>query len=273
MDATTVDNETATMNASNTAHDLSVNTAGTSASLSDAGTGTLYGIGVGTGDPELLTLKALRLIQAAPVICYLINHEGHSQARHIARLAFTDGNLGQQEIPVTMPMELDRQAANRAYDQAAAAMRAHLNAGRDVAFLCEGDPLFFGSFAYVLERLQPQFNCQIVPGISTIHSASAALVAPLTRLKDSLVVISGRHDDAYIRQVLRDFDSIVIMKVARQRQRLRLLLEECGRLHEARYMAYLGREQECIVHDLRELPAEGGVYFSVMLVTRAEDTP
>ena len=230
--------------------------------------GTLWGIGVGTGDPELLTLKALRLIKAAPVVCYLINHEGHSQARHIAQLAFESGNPQQQEIPVTMPMDFDRKAANQAYDQAAAAISEHLAAGRDVAFLCEGDPLFFGSFAYLLERLQDEYPCQIVPGISTIHTASAALVAPLTRLSDSLVVISGRHSDDYIRQVLQDFDSIVIMKVARQRQRLRQLLEECGRLDEARYMEYLGREQECIVHDLRELPDEGGVYFSVMLVTR-----
>lgn len=230
--------------------------------------GTLWGIGVGTGDPELLTLKALRLIKASPVVCYLINHEGHSQARQIAQLAFESGNPNQQEIPITMPMDLDRKAANQAYDQAAVAISEYLAAGRDVAFLCEGDPLFFGSFAYLLERLRDQYTCQIVPGISTIHTASAALVAPLTRLSDSLVVISGRHQDDYIRQVLRDFDSIVIMKVARQRQRLCQLLEECGRLEDARYMEYLGREQECIVHDLRELPDEGGVYFSVMLVTR-----
>ncbi len=234
--------------------------------------GTLWGIGVGTGDPELLTLKALRLIKTAPAVCYLINHEGYSQARHIAQLAFESGNPGQQEIPVTMPMDLDRKAANAAYDRAAEAISKHLAAGRDVAFLCEGDPLFFGSFAYLLERLQDEFSCKIVPGISTIHTASAALVAPLTRLKDSLVVISGRHEDEYIRKVLQDFDSIVIMKVARQRQRLRQLIEESGRLDDARYMEYLGREQECIVHDLCELPDEGGVYFSVMLITRSGST-
>lgn len=234
-------------------------------------TGTLYGVGVGTGDPELLTLKALRLIQAAPVVCYLINHQGYSQARHIAQLAFTTPNAEQQELPVTMPMALDRQAANQAYDQAAVSLRDHLDAGRDVVFLCEGDPLFFGSFAYLLERLQPYYPCQIVPGISTIHTASAALVEPLTRLSDSLVVISGRHDDDYIRKVLQDFDSVVIMKVARQRQRLRQLLIETGRIKEARYMEYLGREQETIVHDLHTLPDSGGVYFSVMLVTRQPD--
>ena len=201
---------------------------------------TLYGVGVGTGDPELLTLKALRLIREAPVVCYLINHQGYSQARQIAQLAFETANPGQLELPVTMPMELDRKAANLAYDQAASAIREHLAAGRNVVFLCEGDPLFFGSFAYLLERLQGDYNCAIVPGISTIHTASAAQVSPLTRLSDSLAVISGRHSDDRIRQALLNFDSVVVMKVARQRRRLQTLLEETGRLGDACYMGISG---------------------------------
>ncbi len=234
-------------------------------------TGTLYGVGVGTGDPELLTIKALRLIRSAPVVCYLVNHQGHSQARNIARLAFEKPNADQQELTVTMPMELDRNAANQVYDQATANIRNHLDTGRNVVFLCEGDPLFFGSFTYLLERLQAHYPCKVVPGISTIHTASAALIEPLTRLNESLVVISGRHDDDYIRQALQDFDSVVIMKVAKQRQRLRRLLIETDRIKEARYMEYLGREQEKIVHDLHELPDDGGLYFSVILVTRQSD--
>lgn len=233
--------------------------------------GTLYGVGVGTGDPELLTLKALNTIKAASVVCYLCNLEGYSQARHIARFAFDSPNPKQQEFPITMPMALDRSAANRAYDEAAATLQTHLDAGEDVAFLCEGDPLFFGSFAYLLERLQKHYPCKVIPGISTLHTASAALVEPLTKLSDSLVVISGRHDDDYIRNVLEDFDTVVIMKVAKQRQRLRQLLIETGRIADARYMEYLGREQEQIVHDLHELPESGGVYFSVMVVMRQAD--
>ncbi len=216
--------------------------------------GVLYGVGVGTGDPELLTLKALRIIREAPIVCYLVNHQGYSQARQIAQLAFTSGNPQQQEIPITMPMALDRKAA--------------LAAGQDVAFLCEGDPLFFGSFAYLLERLQAQVTCRIVPGISTIHTASATLTTPLTRLSDSLAVISGRHDEAKIRHTLAEYDSVVIMKLAGHRKRLRRLLEESGRLDEACYMEYLGREQERIVRDFTTLPDNESVYFSVVVVTR-----
>lgn len=230
--------------------------------------GVLYGVGVGTGDPELLTLKALRIIREAPAVCYLVNHQGYSQARQIAQLAFTSGNPQQQEIPITMPMALDRKAAGRAYDQAADRISRHLAAGQDVAFLCEGDPLFFGSFAYLLERLQAQVTCRIVPGISTIHTASAALTTPLTRLSDSLAVISGRHDEDKIRHTLAEYDSVVIMKVAGHRKRLRRLLEESGRLDEAYYMEYLGREQERIVQDFTTLPDDESVYFSVVVVTR-----
>lgn len=230
---------------------------------------TLYGVGVGTGDPELLTLKAVRIIQQAGVVCYLVNQQGESQARQIARLAFDAPVAGRVELPVMMPMALDRQGANQAYDQAATAISLHLDQGRDVAFLCEGDPLFFGSFAYLLERMQGQYDCQVVPGISTIHTASAALVSPLTRLSDSLVVISGRNDDAFIRQALEQHDTVVIMKVAGHRQRLKQLLQTTGRVDDACYLEYLGREPQRIVRDVLALTDEESVYFSVLLVSRA----
>ena len=231
---------------------------------------TLYGVGVGTGDPELLTLKAARLIRQAPVVAYLVNHQGYSQAKDIARLAFEGALPEQRLLPVVMPMELDRKAANLAYQQAASAIAAELDVGHDVVFLCEGDPLFFGSFAYLLERLQPRYTCQVVPGISTIHTVSAALCAPLTRLRESLAVISGRHEDTFIRQVLEQHDSVVIMKVAGHRQRIKQLLQETGRMQDARYLEYLGRENERIVVDVATLDEQTSVYFSVLLVSRRD---
>ncbi|MGB7391454.1 SAM-dependent methyltransferase, partial [Marinomonas sp.] len=147
--------------------------------------GRFIGVGVGPGDPELITLKALRLIQGASVVSYLANGEGNSQAKNIACEAFSGVTHQQNEIAIVMPMSTDREEANKAYDGGAQAIADELENGRDVVFLCEGDPLFFGSFAYLLERLEGQFSCQVVPGVSSINAASSALNHPLTVLKES----------------------------------------------------------------------------------------
>ena len=231
---------------------------------------TFYGVGVGPGDPELITLKALRLIQGARVVAYLANDEGSSQARAIAREAFVDQSTEQIEIPICMPMSTNRSLANKAYDEGAALIRQQLEAGHNVVFLCEGDPLFFGSFTYLLERLQGEFACQVVPGISSVNAAAAELKHPLTMLKESFVVVSGRHTDEQIRTALNDHDSVVIMKAGRARPRILALLNETGRAEDARYLEYIGRENQRIESDLARLPREAGPYFSLFVVTRQE---
>lgn len=232
--------------------------------------GCFYGVGVGPGDPELITLKALRLIQNAAVVSYLANDSGQSQARAIACEAFANVRTEQVEIAINMPMSIDRRLANQAYDEGAEQIRQQLEAGRDVVFLCEGDPLFFGSFAYLLERLQSGFECQVVPGISSVHAASAALQAPLTMLKESFVVVSGRHSDEQIRTALQQHDSVVIMKAGQARPRILALLEETGRNNDARYLEYIGRENQRVESSISALMNEPGPYFSLFVITRQE---
>lgn len=233
--------------------------------------GTFIGVGVGPGDPELITLKALRLIQRAPVISFLVNEKGHSQGKTIAREAF-DGRdcSAQQELPVVMPMSTDRSLANAAYDQAATAIAEQLDQGLDVVFICEGDPLFFGSFAYLLERLENNYTTQVVPGISSVNASASALQLPLTMLKESFAVISGRHREARIRQTLEHHDSVVIMKAGRARPRILKALRETGRLAEANYLENIGRADEVILKDISALADEAGPYFSLFVILRAE---
>ncbi len=234
--------------------------------------GRLIGVGVGPGDPELITLKAFRLIQSAEVVSYLTNPEGVSQAKHIAGEAFESICHDQEQIGILMPMSMDRDAANLAYDAGAFAIRKALDKGKDVVFLCEGDPLFFGSFAYLMERLEAVYECVVVPGVSSIHAAASALKHPLTMLKESFAVVSGRHTDHQIEQALKQHDSVVIMKAGRERPRILSLLESTQRLNDAQYLEYIGRDNEYICTDVSELGIESGPYFSLFVVTRTANT-
>jgi precorrin-2/cobalt-factor-2 C20-methyltransferase len=137
-----------------------------------------------------------------------------------------------------------------------------------VVFLCEGDPLFFGSFAYLLIRLEADYACAVVPGISSVNASSAALCLPLTVLSESFAVISGRHGEAQLVDVLNTHDSVVIMKAGRARPRILSALVSTGRTGDARYLEYIGRDNEMIETDVARLAPEAGPYFSIFVVTR-----
>jgi len=228
--------------------------------------GKLIGVGVGPGDPELMTLKAFRLLQQVEVICYLTNNDNVSQARMIASDAIAARKSPAIEIGIVMPMSKDRTLANQAYDDGATRVQQQLEQGKDVVFICEGDPLFFGSFSYLLERLQEQFVCEVVPGIASINAAASALVSPLTALTDSFAVVSGRHSDEFLRQTLAEHDSVVIMKAGQSRPRILTALAATGRTQDASYLEYISREQQVIEKDVTKLANEVGPYFSLFVV-------
>ncbi|CAM3139093.1 precorrin-2 C(20)-methyltransferase [Moritella viscosa] len=228
--------------------------------------GKLIGVGVGPGDPELMTLKAFRLLQKVDVICYLTNNDNISQAKMIASDAIDARKSPAIEIGIVMPMSKDRTLANQAYDDGAARVQQQLELGKDVVFICEGDPLFFGSFSYLLERLEAQFVCEVVPGITSINAASSALVSPLTALTDSFAVVSGRHSDEFLRQTLSEHNSVVIMKAGQSRPRILAALAATGRMQDASYLEYISREQQIIENDVTKLAHEAGPYFSLFLV-------
>ena len=235
-------------------------------------TGTFIGVGVGPGDPELMTLKAFRLISQADVLCFLVDSQGKSHAKSIAAEAIAANNLAVQYIPILMPMNKDRRLANQHYDQASDAIQSQLALGKNVVFLCEGDPLFFGSYSYLLERIEDHFLCQVVPGISSVNAAASALVQPLTRLTDAFAVVSGRHSAEFLRSTLRQYDSVVIMKAGQARGRIIQALADTKRSQDASYLAYIGREQEVIEHDISQLSSDAGPYFSLFVVCKKERT-
>ena len=230
-------------------------------------TATLYGVGVGPGDPELLTLKAVRILQRVPVVAYPATPQGSAQARDIA----AEWLAGKREIPITMPCMLDRGPVNQGYDEAAIAIAAELAAGHDVAILCEGDPLFYGSFSYLLQRLGERFPCVVIPGINSVSAAAAAAATPLITGEQRLTVIPATVGDEALRQTLLNNDSVAILKPGRHRPRLLELLRETGRTADTLYIEQASRPGQRIIQRFEDIPATPGPYFALFLIVRPEN--
>jgi len=235
--------------------------------MSDMDSGIFFGIGVGPGDPELLTMKAFRLIVEADCIAYLVNGLGESQAANIAAMALAVCQHTPR-ITIPMPMKIERDDANRAYDAAAEQIRQRVEAGEKVVFLCEGDPLLFGSFNYLLERLH-DLPCEVVPGISSVNAAAAVALQPLAQLDSQLAIISARSSDEQILEALNKHDSVVILKAGPNRAQLLQLLRDAGRYEDATYIEYATRENQKVITDLDLLTSDKGPYFSLLLISGA----
>lgn len=224
-----------------------------------------YGVGVGTGDPELLTLKAVRCIESADIVCYLKTSTGQTLARDIAQ-----AHLGtQNEFAIVMPpMQIERTQINQAYDTAAQQIADYLQQGQSVAFLCEGDPFFFGSYIYLYQRLVKSFTCRTIAGISSIHASAALAGIPLVQQNDDLAVLSSRHTDQVILSALENFASVVIMKAGKHRPRLCKLIQTAQRSEDACYIERAGQKGERIEYSIKTLSKASGDYFSLFLVTK-----
>jgi precorrin-2/cobalt-factor-2 C20-methyltransferase len=224
-------------------------------------TGTLYGLGVGPGDPELLTLKALRVLQACPVVAYPAPDHGQSFARGICAEHLTGE---QTEVPIVVPMRVARFPAQEVYDEAAQTLRGHLDAGRDVAVLCEGDPFFYGSFMYLFQRLAADYRWEVVPGVSSLMTSAAVLGQPLAARNDLLTVVPGPSSDSVIRDALTRSDALAFIKVGRHFARLKALIKQAGMLDRAVYLERVSLEEQRIL-PLSEA-GNDAPYFSMILI-------
>jgi precorrin-2/cobalt-factor-2 C20-methyltransferase len=228
-------------------------------------TGQLYGIGVGPGDPELLTLKALRLLRAAPVIAYPAPETGASLARAIVA-EWLDS--GKREIAIRFPMR-PGPPPEAIYDEAAARLSAALDEGDDIAFLCQGDPLFYGSFAGIYLRLAPRYEVTIVPGVSSLTACAAAAGLPLVQRDATLSVIPATLAEDELVRRLAASEMVAIIKIGRHFAKLRRVLDELGLLDDAVYVERATLPNQRIAR-LAEIDPATVPYFAMALVCRGE---
>jgi precorrin-2/cobalt-factor-2 C20-methyltransferase len=228
-------------------------------------TGRLYGLGLGPGDPELVTLKALRLLRAAPVVAYPAPETGDSFARRIVAEWLLPT---QREIAIRFPMRPGPPPA-AIYRDAAAEIAGVLDAGEDVAYLCQGDPLFYGSFAGLLEALAPPYPVIVVPGVTSPTACAAAAVMPLVRRDEALSVIPATLPEDELARRIAAADAAAIVKLGRHFPKLRRVLENLQLLDNAVYVEHATWPNERVIPVAAVDPASVP-YFATALVRRRD---
>jgi precorrin-2/cobalt-factor-2 C20-methyltransferase len=233
----------------------------------DQAVSTLYGLGVGPGDPELMTVKAWRIIGQVPVIAYPVANDSDSLARRIAS-PFIPEDVFELKLPV--PMRVEREPAREAYEDAARLIAEQLDLGKDVAFLCEGDPFFYGSFMYVHERLQRSHKVMVVPGVTSLTACAAAIGRPLAARNDLLKVIPAPLDEARLTEEIAAAEAVAIIKVGKHFDKVRRVLRALDVADRAIIIERATRHDERILA-LDELPEGERPYFSTILVYKGSE--
>ncbi|WP_141007128.1 precorrin-3B C(17)-methyltransferase [Nocardioides humi] len=232
--------------------------------------GRFHVVGIGPGDPELITRKAERLIGAAAVVAFHAGVRKESHARRIAAHLIPAGAVEEElRYPVTTGTT-DHPggyvgALADFYDDCEARLAAHLDAGRDVVLLAEGDPLFYGSSMYLVDRFRDRFAVDVVPGVPAFAAATATVPAPLVRQTDVLTVLPGTLPEPELARRLADTDGAVIMKLGRTFPAVRSALASAGRLEGALYVERASQPEERWL-PVAEVDADAVPYFSLIVV-------
>lgn len=232
--------------------------------------GTLYGVGLGPGDPELVTVKAARIIGEADVVAYHSARHGRSIARRIAEPYLRAGQLEEHLVYPVTTETTDHPggyagAMEDFYREAADRIAAHLAAGRDVALLAEGDPLFYSSYMHMHTRLTARFDAVIVPGVTSVSAASAAIATPLVTGEEVLSVLPGTMPVRELARRLADADAAVVMKLGRTYPQVREALSMAGRLDEAFYVERASTDAQRVL-PAGEVDVDTVPYFSIAVV-------
>jgi len=242
-----------------------------------AKTGRLIGVGTGPGDPDLLTLKAVRALEAADVVAYFAKRGSNGNARGIVGPHFREAWI---ELPLVYPVTTEihkdsreyREAIAGFYEESAHRVEAHLEKGRTVAVLSEGDPLFYGSYMHLHVRLAGRWPTEVIPGVTAMSGCWSQTGTPIVQGDDILTVLPGTLSEFELTRRLADTDAAVIMKVGRNLPKIRKALASTGLLDRA---IYVERGTMANTNSLRlaDKADDEAPYFSIVLVPGWADKP
>ncbi len=225
-------------------------------------TGTLYGVGLGPGDPELMTLKAARILARTKVIAYPRAIKGEPLARRIADAYLHDSK---KEIVFDLAMTTDKHPDHAAYDAAATQIGAMLESGEDVAVLCEGDPFFYGSFMYLFNRLSDRFKTEVIPGVNSVNASADVALMPLVSGSEVFCVLPARLSPTDLRRRLLDCQAAAIIKIGRHGEKVIDLLRELDLLDNAYCVEYATMQSQKVAKASQVDPAKIP-YFATIIV-------
>jgi precorrin-2/cobalt-factor-2 C20-methyltransferase len=232
--------------------------------------GRLIGVGVGPGDPELLTLKAVRALECADAIAHFAKHGHASYARTIVARHLRAG-IDEMSLLYPVTTELPKNCAayrdqiRNFYDESAATIAVRLDAGCRVAVICEGDPLFYGSFMHLHARLAPHYPTEVIAGVSGMSGGWSAVGMPIAQGDDVLVVLPATLPPCELERRLGDADAVVIMKIGHHLAKVRRALERSGRLERAIYVER-ATTADAQIRPLIDKPDDSAPYFALVLV-------
>ncbi|KAA0891766.1 precorrin-2 C(20)-methyltransferase [Oryzomonas rubra] len=229
---------------------------------------TIFAVGVGPGDPELLTRKAERVLRQADVILAPVSNPSEASVALATIRGFLDESR-QEVIVHQFPMTSDKARLLHAWQEAAALIAVRAEDGKDVAFVTIGDPLFYSTFIYlqrILREICPQIPIEIVPGISSVNAAAAAAGIPLVEADEKMAVIPATAGVEKIAEALARFETVVLLKVKPVFGDILELIRQTGREQSTVFVERVGSDRQKVLTDFAEIAAHAPDYLSLMII-------
>ena len=232
--------------------------------------GVLYGVGVGPGDPELLTLKAVRILSSAKVIA-IPKSKGDADSMALSVIEKAVDLKDKEILELLLPMTKDKWILAKARKDAAFLVCERLKQGQDIACITIGDPLFYSTFSYLIPLVAdilPEAAIKIIPGVSSINAAACSALLPIAEADERVAVIPAAYEGDRLKEMIKDFDTVILMKVNKVMEKVLKILDELHLKNRAVFVSRAGWEDEMVIKNLDELQGKELDYFSLVIIKK-----